>query len=92
MIDLTEKFDCEKAHALDKNVLILRKLDNPVKRFDGEKALYELEYRYLSKDVTNDKDESWVCVEGNDFTFWTVKEIKELGEISNLFEHFNLWG
>ena len=80
----------------DDNVLILSKLDEPFKRFDGKKASYELVYRWLSTKCEHEDDEAFVFVLGAEATFWQAKEIKQLlPEIKNkdevdIFEHFNL--
>ena len=77
MIDLTKHFNCVKAEAVDYNVLILRKL-NESRLIGGVKCDYELEYRWLSRPVTNNTDEAWVCVRGADFIFINKKELDEL--------------
>lgn len=81
--DISEQFkDCVKAEQDGKNVLILRKLDFPVKRNDGKKAIYELEYRWLSNpDYVS-------CVQGSDYTYWQAKEVQLK---KGLFEQFNLY-
>lgn len=87
MIDLTDKFKCIRADGEGKNVLILRKLDYPIKRFDKKMARYEMEYRWLSKSLEDNKD-NYVCVLGNEFTHWQKKELnfkKSLLNQVNLF-------
>ena len=93
MIDLTDKYDCLKAHAQNKNILILSKRDNPIKRFDGKRVSYELQYKNTSKEITNDKDESWVCVSSSEITYWSKKELLENNAFNaeNLFDCFNLF-
>ena len=82
MIDVSDQFDnCIKAEKEEKNVLILRKLDSPIKRFDGKMARYEIEYRWLSQDDVH-------CVLGNEFTYWMKKEI-DMGK--DLFEQLQLY-
>jgi hypothetical protein len=74
MIDLTDKFRCIRAEGEGKNVLILRKLDSPMQRFDGKIANYEIEYRWLSKSL-EDSESNYVCVLGNEFNLWQKKEL-----------------
>ena len=81
MIDITEQFDCVKAEKKDKNVLILRKLENKVTRWDKKKADYEIEYRWLSKNDIH-------CVLGQEYSYWTEKE---LNMNISLFEQLNLF-
>ncbi|MGO9110775.1 MAG: hypothetical protein ACLP9L_16255 [Thermoguttaceae bacterium] len=44
-VDVTDQLDCLKAEQCGKDVLIVRKLDHPIRRFDGKTARYEREYR-----------------------------------------------
>lgn len=71
------------------NVLILSKLSNLVKRFDGKRATYVLEHRWLSN------PDSVHSVSGNDFTYWTTKETKPILEAieagKSLFDCFDLF-
>ena len=89
IIDVSNEFEnCIKAEAKNKNVLILRKLDKPIKRFDGKKTNYELEHRWLSKEVTETTKDNVVCVQGNDFSYWQKTELnlnKKLFDQVNLF-------
>jgi hypothetical protein len=94
IIDYTEQINnCIMAQGKNNNVLILRKLDCPIKRFDGNRsAKYELEHRWLSVDCQHEKDEAHVCIQGNDFTYWTKKEINcVLSGKSGMFEYFKLY-
>lgn len=51
------------------NTLILSKLDNTVKRFDGKKARFILEHRWHRPGA------DIYSVQGQDFTYWTTSEI-----------------
>jgi hypothetical protein len=82
--DVTDQLDCLKAEQRGKDVLILRRLDNPIRRFDGKTARYELEYRWLSD------PRHLVCVLGNEFSFWQAKEIKGW-DTKSLFKMFRLF-
>ena len=82
--DVTDQLDCLKAEQRGKDVLILRRLDNPIRRFDGKTARYELEYRWLSD------TRHLVCVLGNEFSFWQAKEIKGW-DTKSLFKMFRLF-
>ena len=75
-----------KAERKDKNVLIMRELDKPFKRFDGKMAKWELEYRWLSS--TPESDPECVCVQGNEFTYY---QSKEWDPEKRLFEQFDLF-
>jgi hypothetical protein len=92
VIDYTEKIDCIMAFGKNRNVLILQKLDKKFKRFDGKLATYQLEHRWLSCDCQNENDQAYVCVQGNDFTYWQQKEIKDVlsGKIA-MFDFFKLF-
>ena len=82
--DVSDHFNCLKAEQRGKDVLILRSLGKPLRRFDGKMASYELEYRWLSApaDLT--------CVLGNEFTYWQAEEI-EGWEAESLFGMFRLF-
>ena len=85
------------AQGKDKSFISLKKLDAPFKRFDGKRVSYEMDYRWLSTPCEKENDESWCCVQGNEFTYWTAKELTEMGlklncknpvpENFNIFEH-----
>lgn len=75
-VDYTDQIgDCIAAHGRGETVFILRKLEKPVRRPDGERANYELEYRWLSTTCAHEKDEAWACVQGGEFTYWTAEEL-----------------
>lgn len=81
-IDVSDKFKgCIAAEMKGLNVLILRRLKEPFQRFDGKKARYELEYRWLSQPNV-------CCVLGNEFNYYQAREI--MGKMSSLFESFQL--
>ena len=83
IVDVNESFKgCVKAEQNDKNVLVLTKLDTPVKRADGKRARYELAYYWLSN--SNDL----FSVQGCEFSYWLVKEV-DLKK--GLFEQFQLF-
>ncbi|HYW76209.1 MAG TPA: hypothetical protein VFA48_06245 [Gammaproteobacteria bacterium] len=67
-----------------RDALILRRLDEPCRRFDGKRASYELEYRWLSQDG----DDGLACVRGSEVSLWQRREIKPRG---HLFEQFDLF-
>lgn len=74
----------------DNHLLIVRKMDKSVKRFDGKMAGYCVEYRELS--VPIDFPESYACVEWNEFTYEQRKSIKAIvdaardGKSVNMFK------
>ena len=84
VVEVTGQLDCLKAEQRGKDVLILRRLDRPIRRFDGKTARYELEYRWLSD------PRHLVCVLGSEFSYWQAREIKEWKDIS-LFKMFRLF-
>lgn len=92
VIDYSEALDCLTAHGKGRNVLILRRLDKHIKRFDGKKAQYVLEHRWLSCDCENEKDQAWACCQGQDYTYWQGSEIAKAIGSQNLFDHFCLFG
>lgn len=79
------------AHQKGNNVLILCKID-PLIRFDRKKACYRLEHRWLSNPASVHN------VQGNDFTYWTTKEITPWLKTMNkdatksLFDFVDLFG
>ena len=81
--------DPEPFHAIcaereGKNALILYKLDEPRKRFDGEEGQYELVYRWLSED----DDDELATVLGSESNILKESEI-DLNK--PLFSQFNLF-
>lgn len=94
MINLSEHFpNAICAHGRGKNMLIISKLDEPFQRLDRKRVSYQIEYRWLSIDVT--ETEAWACVKGNEFSYWSLRELRETGfdvdNPINLFDHFNLF-
>ncbi len=67
------------AQGLNESVLIVTKLDAPVKRFDGKRVSFQMEHRWLSETCQSSDDEAWACVQGSDFTYWSATELKALG-------------
>jgi len=84
IVDVTDQLHCLKAEQRGKDVLILRRLDNPIRRFDGKTARYELEYRWLSD------PRHLVCVLGSEFSYWQANEI-EGWQNKSLFKMFRLF-
>ena len=83
-VDVTDRFKCLKAEQRGTDVLILRKLDTPIRRPDRKTAGYEVEYRWLS-------DPRHVsCVQGNEFSFWQAREIRGWKD-NSLFDVFRLF-
>lgn len=67
------------------------------KRNDGRKASYELEYRSLSAECNNERDEAYACVTYSELNFFQYDEIQNLlkkleqdSEV-DLFDYFNLY-
>lgn len=99
LVDYYEDFANENAviaQGQGSNFIVIRKLDKLFRRGDGKKALYELEYRWLSQECRNERDQCWACVQGSEFSYWQRKEIESLlrkiqkvGDV-NVFDHFFL--
>jgi len=83
-LDTSQFTGCVRAERKGTNTLILRKLDAPVKRFDGKKATYELEHRWHKSETAPVSS-----VLGNDFTFW---QRKEFDPNKSLFDQFSCTG
>ncbi len=84
VVDVSDQLKCTKAEQRGSDVLILCKLDAPVRRVDGKRARYILEYRWLN----NVRD---ICsAQGNEFSYWLPSEIKGWRDKS-LFDIFQLF-
>ena len=95
-IDLTGNeflYDHIKASAEGRDILILSHLSDSVRRFDKRRVSYQLEHRWLSMDPTDDGDEI-CCVKGQDFTYWSMRELNENGVFDHpsLFDCFDVIG
>lgn len=98
IIDYTSHFkDALLAQGRGTEFLCLGKLDRPFERFDGKKAIYQIEHRWLSKECREENDEAYACCKGREFTYWQHTEIRSLlrkireGKDVNLFEQFRLF-
>jgi hypothetical protein len=67
------------AQGKDIHFVSLEKLPEPYKRADGKRVSYLLHYRELSVTANADNDEAWACVNCSGYTYWSAKELKELG-------------
>ncbi|MFY0990981.1 hypothetical protein [Halomonas sp. C05BenzN] len=99
LVDYSESFQAALiAQGKGSNFLSLTRLDEPYERFDGKRASYELNYRWLSTDCQEEDDQAWACVQGAECTYWQHKEITKLlrqlkrHDDVDLFEHFDLFG
>jgi len=99
VVDYTESFpNALAAQGRGNNFLALTRLETPYKgRVDGKPATYALDYRWLSQSCQDSDDEVYVCVQGNENTYWQRKELPvallaalKTGTV-NLFDHFNLF-
>lgn len=95
IVDYSNDFpEAIAAQGKDRNFLALYKLNEPFQRFDKKIARYYIEYRWLSANVTHERDEAWACCQGSEISYWQTKElpIKDIinGEVS-LFEILNLF-
>ncbi len=67
------------AQGVGTNFFCLTKLESPFRRADGRAVNYQLDYRWLSSACKNKDDEAYVCVQGNEMTYWSAKELAEIG-------------
>lgn len=70
------------AQGKNNDVLILTKLEEPFKRMDKKRVSYEVNHRWLSTSCQRETDQAWTCVQGEENTFWSQKELIE----SNVLE------
>lgn len=72
------------------NTLILWRLDDLFPRADGQRARYQLTWWWHA---TPPEDDPHGSVLGDEYTYWTEKEIRELGlpGRQSLFDAFNLF-
>lgn len=98
IVDYIDSFEgALVAQGSGENFIAIRRLDQPFQRFDGKKASYELNHRWLSQECERENDQAWACVQGAENTYWQRKEIERLirqldkGNEVNVFEHFNLF-
>lgn len=85
--DITAHFDdALRADRRGPNVLILRRLEEPRRPFNGKLSSLELEYRWLSVDTCSQDD--LVRVAGNEFTLW---QESDLDTTRDLFSQVNLF-
>jgi hypothetical protein len=73
-----------RAECKGNNALVFSKISSPVKRFDGQKATYKIEYRWHSPNDVH-------AVKGNEFTYWMEDEVKEALTGKCLFDCFQLF-
>lgn len=83
-IDTTKFSNCIAAERVGVNTLIMRRLETPVKRFDGKLARFELEHRWHASESSDISS-----VQGNDFSFWRACE---WNQNASLFGQFELVG
>lgn len=79
--DLTEFLgdrysDLVIAQGFGNHLVMIFKLDDLFKRFDGKMARYEVHYRSLSASV--EEPESYTLVTSTENTYWLRKELKEI--------------
>lgn len=98
VVDYSKSFpDHIIAQGKGSNFIAIEKLDQPFQRADGKQASFQVDHRWLSSECENENDESYVCVKGQEFTYWQEKEIKRLlktvrrGSEVNVFDYFNLY-
>lgn len=77
VIDITEVcqeygYDCVAAERLGNEVIILYKLDNPIKNLDGDMCIWEVESRTIR--LTGSEDD-FANVMSNDFSYFKEDEI-----------------
>jgi len=82
--DVTDQYPyCLKAERRGENVLILQKLETPIRRLDGKRVSYQLSHKWLTR------EDAELCeVLGDDYSYWSLKE---LDMQKQLFDQFNLF-
>ena len=86
------------AQGKGRNFLSLTKSPFPIGRADGKRVSYIINHRWLSQDCNNPNDQSWACVQGQEHTYWSKKELDAINpdilskrvEV-DLFDCFNLF-
>tara|TARA_B100002019_G_C21255667_1_gene593697 strand:- start:557 stop:856 length:300 start_codon:yes stop_codon:yes gene_type:complete len=97
IIDYSKSFpNSMLAQGKGSNFLMISKLSEPLKRFDGKNGYYEVNYRWLSETCNEENDEAWCCVQGSDLIYLTKKEAKDIiqeikNNSCNLFNHLHLF-
>jgi hypothetical protein len=82
-----------KAEARGRTVLLLYKMSGTYQRSDGRRVSWRLVYRWLSADPTEKGDEV-CCVEGDEFTYWSRRELNRGGALKKgvgLFQALQLY-
>jgi hypothetical protein len=74
---------CLLAQGQGTNFISIEKLDEPYRRADGKRVSYLMDYRWLSCECASPDDEAYVCVQGNEHSYWSAKELQELGIKTN---------
>jgi hypothetical protein len=82
--DVTDKYShCLKAERRGENVLVLEKLETPIKRLDSKRVSYMLTHYWLTREAAE------LCqVQGDERSYWSLKEL-EMDK--QLFDQFNLF-
>lgn len=77
--------------------LALYKRDNPIRRYDGKMASFEVINRALSAQCNSESDGAYARVQCSDVSYWQAKELNGVlqrikqGKDVNLFEEFRLF-
>lgn len=79
------------AQGQGRHVLVLHRLDTPCRRFDDKMARYQVEYRELSTTCECPDDEAFVCVQGNEYTYWQARELPGIVQNGNIVPGANLF-
>lgn len=86
--DTANRPGCLRAERRGRLGLVLHKLDSPIVRFDGKRVSYQLEDTSLYEDDDNEL----ACVAGNDFTYWSARELSQyLKEKKPLFSFLTVY-
>jgi len=84
------------AQGSGKNYLALFKVLQGIDSAGRRRFFYHLEYRWLSVDCTNPKDEAYACVMGREIQYYSAKDLNKISPkillgTANLFECFQLF-
>lgn len=98
VVDYSVHFpDAIIAQGKDREFLAIYKRDDPIRRYDGKMASFEVINRSLSVQCSSESDGAYARVQYSDVSYWQAKELGAMlqklkrGKDVNLFEEFRLF-